>query len=281
MSKRSLAFTDPEEAPVPRSQTAAMSLALQLASRAGLTWVKYGEVSPAKVLQMVYNLMNRHHVHLPSQAQSYRRAAGLPVARLILAPYPEEITNYVDQKKRLVWPYLLLASKDLPGEKMARLRPSTAAKNGGRFPHARADKSHNGRSILAYTWRGRYVWGVRPRTFGKRAQNPYVLTWFLTDWEFDRWSTSLALAARRGDTRALAAAFGYLAEYPRFGGVREDLRRLIKLARKAFEPHRRRADGRRLAFPLPEELRKLPPLRAVKIWDDPPMTLGESLKALG
>ena len=280
MAKNSLAFTTPEEAPIPRSQTAAMSLALQLASRAGLVWVKYGEVDPRGILKMVNNLMRRYYVHLPSQALVYRRASGYPVARLVLAPYPEELMNYADNKKRLVWPYLLLATKNLDGEGMKQLYMPRAVENGGRFPHARADKSTNRRSNLVYTWRGRYVWGVRPRTYGKRSQNPYALTWFLTDWEFERWSTSLTVSARAGDTRDLARAFRYLSNYPRFGGVREDLRRLIKAARKAFEPHRRRA-GRRLAFPLPEELRDLPPLRAVKIWDDPPMTLGEALEAIG
>lgn len=283
-----MAFCAPEELPLPRSQTAAMQLALQLIA-GGYRWVTYGEVNPAKVRTMVARMMDRHLIHLPSEAQSVRRRAGLPVARLILAPYPEELQNYADQEKRFVWPYLLVATGQLDGEDLQPARPPKIKHLGKeirqphrlepeKMRHARADQDRY--SQLAYTWRGRYVLGWMPKTGGKRGENPWRLTWFLTDWEFERWSASLAISARRGDVRALAAAFKYLANYPRFAGVRRDLKRLIKSAKRAFDPHRRRAGPERLRFPLPDELRELRPITRVRVWDEPPLTLGAALSDL-
>lgn len=279
MARNSMAFDAPEELPLPRSQTAAMQLALQLIA-AGYRWVHYGEVNPAKVQTMVARMMERHFIHLPSEAQSVRRRAGLPVARLILAPYPEELENYADKTKRRVWPYLLVATGELDGEPLKPVQPPPKKFAGAdyRLRHKRADR--DGETFLAYTWRGRYVLGWVPKTGGKKGENPWRLTWFLTDWEFDRWSGSLILAARHGDVRALTAAFKYLANYPRFAGIRRDLKRLIKATKKAFDPHRRQAKPHKLRFPLPEELDKLKPITRVKVWDKPPLTLGKALENL-
>ena len=262
-----------------------MHLALMLIARAGYSHVAYSEVAPEKASRFVERMMEEHLVHLPSEAIAARRKAGLPVARLIPAPYVEELPNYKEGVKRPVLPFLLLASAKLPGVDMRPVKPRLAKPWGrGRgdlhvFPHHRADRNPRG-SLLTYTWRGRYVLGMRPRTSKAKATRPYAPTWFLTDWEFERWSVTLTRAARDGDVQALRKAFSYLAQYPRFGGVRQDLKVLIRAASKAFEPHRRRADGRRLAFPLPEELKTLRPLQAVRVWDDPPRTLGDVLRGV-
>ncbi len=271
VAKGSLAFRTPEECPLPRNQTAAMQLILTLISRAGLRWVHYGEVPPEKVLKFVRRMMDQHAVHLPSAALTYRKQAGLPVARLVLAPYPEELPHLTNGTTRLVWPYMLIASHDLKGENMSPLWPSrVGSPDGGRFPH--------GPGRLNYTWRTRYVLGVRPRTSGRKAANPWVYTWYLTDWEFEKWAGILAEYARKGDAYQVHKRLAYLAEFPRFAGIRGDLRALLRLVRKHWGQHMRTA-GARKRLPIPEELRELKPITRVPVWD-PPRTLGDALEEL-
>ncbi len=283
--RRSFAFELPEKAPVARSHTAVLHLALMLITRSDYRWIAYGEVSPEKAVRFVERMMEQYLVHLPSEALASRRKAGLPVTRLILAPHVEELPHYKDGVRRPVVPYLILSTKDLKGLNLYPIKSKKARPWGRRgrgnelriFPHSRPDRDRGRGPSLAYTWRGKYVLGLRPRYSGKNADKPFVYTWFLTNWEFERWSVALTQAARDGDLRALRKLFAYLTEYPRFAGVRKDLKALIRAASKAFEPHRRRADGRRLTFPLPDELRELEPIRAVPIWNDPPRTLGDVL----
>ena len=245
-------MTDPEDYPLLRGQTALLAQALRLVSRDGYTWWQVQTAPVEKVLAAVKKLDEKHAVLIAPKARAIRKEARLPVAHLLLAP----VSVMPPEDPPPPWPMLLLATQELPGERMQRVedRPLTWV------------------AWRKEAWRATYV--LKPDQRGR-------WTWFLTK-EFHRALLEEALAyAAEGDWRALVGHMKALGNLPMFSGVWSQIQEIRKRVQKLWgDRHLRDPSGQWKAPPWRKAVEEWPkaPLSPIGMRlypEEPPRTLGE------
>ena len=162
-----------------------------------------------KVLQAVRTLHEKHRVLLSPEAQRVRREAGLPTARLVLGPEP----------KGGKWPYALLGTKRLPGERMNSIRTTPL-----RWPAWRGGE-----------WRPTYVLRPDPDT-GR-------WTWYLEEAFYRELLEEALHYTTRGGWPRLVGHLKTLAHLPRFRGIFQQMETIRKRVQKAWGDQHLRSPG--------------------------------------
>ncbi len=248
---------DPADYRLYRSQTAVMA-AIRQAVIAGYRYYLVATTPEEKVLGAVAKLHERHRILISPEARRVRKEAGLPVAQLFLGPEPRGGR----------WPYALLATKELQGEKM---------------------RSAEGEKPLQWVaWRKQarlptYDW--LPTYELRKEKDTKRWTWFLVE-EFYRELLEEALHyALKGNWPRLVGHLKTMGNLPMFGGIFRQVQDIRKRVQKVWgDQHLRSPGGQWKAPPWRKALADWPkrPLAAsVYLYVDPevdgprPRTLGE------
>jgi hypothetical protein len=234
-----------------RSQTAVMA-AIRQAVVNGFRYYLVATTPEEKALGAVEKINQKHHILLSPEARRARKEANLPVAQLFLGPEP----------RGGVWPYVLVATKRLDGEKM---------------------RSAEGERPLQWVaWRN----GAWLPTYElRRDESTNRWTWFLVE-EFYRDLLEGAIHyTRTGNWPKLVAHLKGLAHLPMFGGIFHQVQDIRKRVQALWgDTHLRSPNGQWKSPPWKTALADWPrrPLAAsIHLYVDPavdgdrPRTLGE------
>jgi len=249
---------DPEDYRLYRSQRAAMTAILRHVSRDGYTWHLSTKTPTDRVLKAVRILDQKHAVLAAPWERQIRRAAGKPLAHLVLAPEP----------KGGAWPYVLLGTRKLKGEAMRRIddprRPLTwwaYREKTGWTPFYR---------LVLHPTTGTYTWEVVPEVF-------------------EEYLNKVVAAAAGEDWPALARTLKSFYVLPQFRGVNEQAKRLFKTASRIWgNRYLRTPEGTSMPPPF-REVSPPPTARGAGIRlyvteeearGGRPRTLGEALRGL-
>ncbi len=205
-----------------------------------------------KTLAAVAKLHERHRILISPEARRARKEAGLPVAQLFLGPEP----------RGGVWPYALLATKRLDGEKMRSVE--------GKVP------------LRWVAWR---KGGWLPTYELKRDEDTGRWTWFLVEDFYRELLEEGIHYTRMGNWPKLVAHLKTLAHLPMFGGIFHQVQDIRRRVQKLWgDQHLRSPNGQWKSPPWKTVLADWPkrPLAAsVYLYVDPavdgdrPRTLGE------
>ncbi len=205
-----------------------------------------------KVLGAVAKLHERHRILISPEARRARREANLPVAQLFLGPEP----------RGGVWPYVLVATKKLAGEKLWNVE--------GKYP------------LTWVAWR-KSAW--LPTYELKRDENTGRWTWHLTEAFYRELLEEALHYTRKGDWPRLVGHLKTLAHLPMFGGIFhqvQDIRRRVQAL--WGDTHLRSPNGQWKSPPWKKALEDWPRrglAASVHLYVDPavdgdrPRTLGE------
>jgi len=205
-----------------------------------------------KALGAVAKINERHKVLLPPEARRARKEANLPVAQLFLGPEP----------RGGVWPYVLVATKKLQGEKMWSVE--------GKVP------------LRWVAWR-KGTWA--PTYELKRDPETNRWTWYLTEAFYRELLEEAIHYTHTGNWPRLVAHLKTLGNLPMFGGIFHQVQDIRRRVQKLWgDTYLRSPNGQWKSPPWKTALADWPkrPLAAsVYLYVDPavdgdrPTTLGE------
>lgn len=246
-------MTDPADFPLPRNQTATLSLLLQAVARGGYAWHAVQTSPEDRILVALGRLHERHRILIDRQARHARREAGLPVGYLVLGPEPRGGR----------WPMALLGNQKLPGEPMHRV-----------------DDPRHPLTWVAWRkedWRPTYV--LRFDTDRQRW------TWYLEEAFYQELLEEALHWTQRGDWPRLVAHLKAVGRLPAFHGVWSQAQEIRRRVQRLWgDRHLRDPGGQWKEPPWRTALEGWPkrPLPvAVRIWrgaEEPPRTVGEYLE---
>ncbi len=225
--------------------------AIRQAVIAGCRYYLVATTPEEKVLGAVAKLHERHRILISPEARRARREAGLPVARLFLAPEPRGGR----------WPYALVATKKLEGEHM--------------------ESAEGKRPLQWVAWRKN---GWLP-TYELKRDDTGRWTWYLTEAFYRELLEEALHHARKGDWPKLVAHLKTLANLPMFGGVFQQITDIRRRVQKLWgDTHLRSPNGQWKSPPWRKALQDWPRralAASVYLYVDPavdgdrPRTLGE------
>lgn len=225
-----------------------MALILQQVARSGYTWHHYQTAPTAKLISGLTKLHDKHRILLDQQARTLRRKSGFPVAYLVLTPWPE--------KER--WPMVLLATKKLKGERMAKVKEKPLIWPGW-----------NG-----VEWVPMYILHFDPET--------EQWTWRLTEKRYEGYLGEALFYAHEGNWPKLNALLAHLNNLPNFRGILEQKEEILGRVQKVWgDKYLRTSKGHWREPPwrkVVERWPKHPTPIAIRVWDDPPRTVGSYLE---
>jgi hypothetical protein len=205
-----------------------------------------------KTLAAVAKLDERHRILISPEARRARKEAGLPVAQLFLGPEPRGGR----------WPYVLVATKKLQGEKMWSVE--------GKYP------------LTWVAWR-KGTWA--PTYELKRDPETNRWTWYLTEPFYRELLEEAIHYTHTGNWPKLVAHLKTLANLPMFGGVFQQITDIRKRVQKLWgDTHLRSPNGHWKSPPWKTALADWPRralAASVYLYVDPavdgdrPTTLGE------
>ncbi len=244
-------MTDPADFPLPRNQTATLSLLLQAVARGGYTWYSVQTAPEDRILVALGKLHEKHRILIDRMGRHARREAGLPTAYLVLGPEPRGGR----------WPMVLLGTQKLPGEPMHRV----------------SDPKH---PLTWVAWR-KEDW--RPTYVLRRDPDRQRWTWYLEEAFYRELLEEALHYTTRGDWPRLVGHLKTLGHLPAFHGIWTQIQEIRRRVQRLWgDRHLRNPEGQWNTPPWRAALEGWPkrPLPiAVRVWrEEPPRTVGEWLE---